>query len=232
MVGVRKLHYMIRDKLRQKEHKIGRDALFDLLRNNHLLSKMRRPYKKTTNSNHERAVFPNLLKGITVKHLKQVLVSDITYLVTQEGFCYLALVTDAYSRKIIGSQLSRRMKSELPLLAVKNACDSYDIPPGFIHHSDKGSQYCSKEYIRYLRSKGAQISMTGEDHCYDNALAERVNGILKTEFGLGEFLKDFKTALKLVKDSIDLYNGLRPHLSLNYRTPNAVFFGVEDVGVA
>lgn len=231
-MGVRKLHYMIYDKLRQNGLKISRDALFSLLRDNHLLSRLRRRFKKTTNSNHERETFPNLLKENVIKQPKQVLVSDITYLVTQEGFCYLALITDAYSRKIVGYELSRRMKSELALRALKNACSIHDLSPGFIHHSDRGSQYCSKEYISYLRSRGAQISMTGDDHCYDNALAERVNGILKTEFGLSEVLKDFKTAMRLVKDSIALYNSFRPHLSLNYRTPDAVFYGSYCADVA
>lgn len=216
---------MIQDTLKAKGYKIGRDQLYDLLRRNHRQAPKGRPYRSTTNSKHKLQVYPNLLPDITINHPNQVLVSDITYLVTQEGFCYLALTTDAFSRKIVGYNLSHRMKTELPLQALKNACDKFDVPPGFIHHSDKGSQYCSKEFTEYLTSKGATISMTGPNHCFDNALAERVNGILKTEFGLGEVIKDFKTALKLVKDSIDLYNSFRPHLSLKYKTPDAVYFG-------
>jgi len=223
-LGVRKIQFMLRDILKDKGYKIGRDQLYDLLRRNNGLTKKGRPYRSTTNSKHKLKIYPNLLPDITIDHPNQVLVSDITYLVTQEGFCYLALTTDAFSRKIVGYNLSHRMKTELPLQALKDVCDKFDIPPGFIHHSDKGSQYCSKEFTEFLTSKGASISMTGPNHCFDNALAERVNGILKTEFGLGKVIKDFKTALKLVKDSIELYNSLRPHLSLKYKTPDAVYF--------
>jgi len=215
-LGVRKLH-------RKMTTKIGRDALFHLLRDRGMLSRLRAVRIVTTNSKHARQVYPNLIKDVKVTAPNQVWVSDITYLSTLEGFCYLALVTDIFSRRIMGYHLSTSMDKSLPLEALKKAFLFAGKPQGLIHHSDKGSQYCSREYIEYLDSNGFSISMTGPNHCYDNAVAERVNGILKYEFELKLVQANPKAAKNLVANSVLLYNTYRPHLALAYKTPQAVY---------
>jgi putative transposase len=223
-VGGRKLQIMLKEKLAKSEVKVSRDHLFDLMRQHNLFSKLSTRYCRTTNSKHGRRVWPNLLKDLEITRPNQAWVSDITYILTTTDFCYLSLVTDVYSRRIVGYHLSRHMYTEDVMQAVINACNSVQPPEGLIHHSDKGSQYCSKKYSNFLKGKKIQISMTGPNHCYDNAIAERVNGILKLEFGLGSVIRDFATAQKLVVDSIALYNGERLHNSLGNVTPDSFYF--------
>jgi len=153
----------------------------------------------------------------------QVFVSDITYLQTQEGFCYLALVTDFFSRKIVGWDLSRSLSIESSQRALLQALSRVLDTAALIHHSDRGIQYCSQGYVDILTNKNVMISMTEENHCYENAVAERLNGILKDEFSLGQILASFKTAQKLTQEAIHSYNNERPHSSLFYKTPSQCY---------
>lgn len=214
-VGGRKVHKM----LSTRGFLAGRDKLFDLLRENHLLVKPLKNYRKTTNSFHRFRKYRNLIKDLNVSEPNQVFVSDITYLETMQGFSYLALITDLYSRKIVGWDLSQSLSIEGCQRALRSALRTVSEPAKLIHHSDRGLQYCSIGYVNILKSHNVQISMTEENHCYENAVAERLNGILKTEFLLGEKLRSFAHALQLTTEGIWTYNEERLHTSLNYQTP-------------
>jgi transposase InsO family protein len=222
-VGTRKLHHY----LLRKGVDIGRDRLFDLLRPRDLLVKPRRRYVRTTHSNHWYRTYRNLIKERTVQRPGEVVVGDITYLETREGFCYLSLLTDVYSRKIVGYHLSESLAVEGSLKALEMALKSIKNTNGLIHHSDRGVQYCCKAYTDRLTEAKARISMTEESHVYENAMAERVNGILKTEFLLGECLPCFSIAQKMVKEVIDIYNNERVHMSIDYMTPAEKFTAYE-----
>ena len=236
-IGVRKLHRMLSPRFQEKGIKIGRDALFNLLREEKLLVSKRRNHTRTTQSYHRFRTYKNLIRDLKITRPNQVFVSDITYIDTFEGFCYLALVTDVYSRKIVGYQLSQSLSIEFCLKALKQALKGVINPQMLIHHSDRGIQYCSHAYVKLLKKNKVQISMTEKDHVYENSIAERVNGILKHEFLLGERLSSFTVAKKLVQQSIRIYNEQRPHMSLDYSTPELkyaaswrcpVFFQVTD----
>lgn len=214
-VGTRKLQKM----LQASGFQIGRDKLFDILRKYKMLVKPKRNRRKTTNSRHRFRKYNNLIKEREVSRPNEVVVADITYLDTLDGFCYLVLITDLYSRKIVGWDLSRSLAVEGAQRALRRALRSVPNPETLIHHSDRGIQFCSHGYVDLLENHNADISMTEEDHVYENAVAERVNGILKTEFLLGEKLQSFEIAKELVAESIKIYNEERLHLSLNYQTP-------------
>jgi len=197
----------------------GRDWLFALLRRNGLLIKPLRSYTKTTYSKHWLKKYSNLIKDKQVSAPNQVWVSDITYIKTDEGFNYLSLVTDKFSRKIVGYDLSEDLKAEGTIRALEMAVKEESFQPGLIHHSDRGLQYCSHEYQRLLGSNEIRPSMTEQSDPYENALAERMNGILKTEFFLEGGFPNTQIALLAVQEAIETYNSIRPHLSLNLRTP-------------
>ena len=156
----------------------------------------------------------------------QVWVSDITYIRTVSGFCYLALITDMYSRKIVGYDISDSLELTGCLRALKLALRQARPAAGLVHHSDRGVQYCSNQYVNELKKRKIRISMTEENHCYENAIAERVNGILKDEFYLDQCFFDTRYAIKATKNAIYIYNNKRLHLSLGYKTPNMVFKNV------
>jgi len=198
---------------------IGRDRLFNLLREHGLLIYPERCYRRTTYSNHRFRTYNNLIKDLELTSSNQVFVSDITYIKTLNEFCYLSLVTDKYSRKIVGYHLSKSLAIEGTLKALRMAMKQVSSPEKLTHHSDRGIQYCSNAYVKYLKRKKVSISMTEKDHVYENALAERVNGILKQEFMLGKVQTSFKQAKKLVKEAVKTYNEKRLHMSLGYRTP-------------
>jgi len=221
MLGGRKLHHLLSKKFADSELAMGRDQLYNLLRERKLLVPQRRNYRRTTQSYHRFRVYTNLIRDLVIHRILQVVVADITYIHTLEGFCYLALLTDACSRKIVGYDLSRSLSIEGSLRALQMMLQQAKpaASVGLIHHSDRGIQYCSDAYVELLHQHGAQISMTEEQHVYENAKAERVNGILKTEFMLGQKLSSFAVAKELVDESIYIYNHERPHLSLNYQTP-------------
>jgi transposase InsO family protein len=216
-VGGKKLYKMLKEK--DIEMSKGRDALFDLLRDHDLLIKKKKRKAYTTDSYHHFYKHRNLIKELEIEKPEQVLVSDITYIDTMEGFCYLSLITDIYSRRIMGYYLSKSLSVEGCLSALRMAQKNLKNPKKVIHHSDRGIQYCCKKYIQQLERKGMLISMTEENHVYENALAERVNGILKDEFYLGEKIASYKVAKKLVTESIKTYNEERLHMSIGYLTP-------------
>ena len=220
-VGTRKLHHLLQDDLKRWDIKLGRDRLFDLLRQHHLLVYPRRQYRKTTHSKHWMRKSPNIYQQLTITEPEQAFVSDITYVESDEGVHYLSLVTDAGSRKIMGYHLSDDMKAESVSRALKEAISNRRTTKPLIHHSDRGLQYCSAHYREILESNGIASSMTDGYDCYQNALAERVNGILKNEFLIHKYRtrSDLETVLK---ESIEAYNTLRPHLSLGMKTPEEV----------
>lgn len=204
--------------------RIGRDRLLILLRENGLLSELHMKFVYTSDSRHDFPLYPNLLKGLQINAVNQAWVSDITYLRLPEGkFCYLFLVTDYYSRRIIGYALRTTLEADGAVDALQMALRFAKPAAGFIHHSDHGIQYCCGKYTALLLKNEAQISMTGENHCYDNAVAERVNGILKQEYGLGASLASFEAAKRLADDGIKIYNTERLHVSLGYKTPDNTY---------
>ena len=220
--GVRKLHFSISAELNQVGIDIGRDALWRLLQSNNLLVKRRKKYVRTTNSDHPFYRYSNLIKDITPVRPNQIWVSDITYISTHDGFLYLALITDAYSRKIVGYDISDSLEMIGAQRALKKAIKQRKGKTKTIHHSDHGIQYCAKKYIKTLKKSSIKISMGEIGNCYENAMAERVNGILKEEFGLDEKFKSKKQALKSVNQAILLYNTERRHIKLNYNTPEFI----------
>ena len=223
-LGGRKLHYQIRDSLALKDIKIGRDALFTLLRKHQMLIILKRKYVTTTMSKHWLRKYPNLIKGIEVNGKDQVWVSDITYIKTDEGNCYLNLITDVWSRKIVGYAIAENMEAKQMKQAFLMALKQRTLKEApLIHHSDRGLQYCSSEYTSIAHENNIQISMTENGDPYENALAERMNRTLKEEFGLGRILLSRNHAKLLVTEAVDLYNNYRPHLSLSMKTPQSVY---------
>lgn len=224
-IGTRKLHHLLRDTLAEQSIKLGRDALFALLRQHRMLVPPKRSYHKTTLSHHRFRRHPNLLKPgpeqIVPQGPEQVWVADITYLPTREESTYLSLVTDAYSRKIVGYHLDRHMQTAAVSRALKMALRQRMDRRQLIHHSDRGIQYCSAEYQALHAKHDLICSMTDGYDCYQNALAERVNGILKQEFLIWQ-PQNLEEARRMVEESIRIYNEKRPHLSLKYKTPDAV----------
>lgn len=221
--GTRKLHDRIAAPLKVLGTTIGRDKLFDTLREEHMLVTRKKRYQKTTYSKHEYAVAPNRIKELEITKPNQVLVCDITYVALNRGFAYLFLVTDAFSRKIVGSHLSRDLTHYSALLALDNALQGIKDPRGVIHHTDRGCQYCCHEFMAFLKLRGILSSMTDESHCYQNAIAERVNGILKDEFNVDATFSTFDLALVAVKKAVRIYNTKRTHWSLNLGTPEEVY---------
>lgn len=220
-VGGRKLYHLLKPTFEKSAIKLGRDGLFTYLRMHRLLIRRRKRYTQTTESKHWFRKYPNLYSSLSLTHPEQAFVSDITYVESREGVHYLSLVTDAYSRKIVAHELSRDLGAAHMTKALKKALRSCSSHEALIHHSDRGVQYCSSEYQKVLQDYGVTPSMTDGYDCYQNALAERVNGILKQEF-LGVTCNTFKELNKLIDQSIQAYNQIRPHLSLGMKTPEQV----------
>lgn len=220
-IGTRKLYYLLKPEFEKQGIKIGRDALFNYLKTEHLLIKPKKNYTKTTNSKHWLKKHPNLLREVTPERPEHILVSDITYLKSREKTHYLSLVTDAYSRKIVGYQLSDDISAENVVKAFNMAIKHRQYYKELIHHSDRGLQYCSSVYQNALKKHNVKSSMTDGYDCYQNALAERINGILKQEFLIYK-CNNGKQLNQLIKESIETYNNKRPHLSLNMKTPNFI----------
>jgi len=223
-VGTRKLLFALNTSFFQENIKVGRDRLFDILRQHDMLVKRKRATCKTTDSYHRFHKYNNLVKDMTVTAPNQIWAADITYIRTLNGFCYLALITDMYSRKIVGFDLSDTLELTGCLRALKRARRSARPAAGLVHHSDRGIQYCSNQYVYELKKYKIKISMTEENHCYENAMAERVNGILKDEFYLDQVFFSTEHAMMAAKNAIKIYNSKRLHLSLDYKTPNMVFY--------
>lgn len=222
-IGTRKLLETLHITFNLMGLKVGRDELFRILRKYDMLVRRKKSGCKTTDSYHRFHKYSNLIKELEITRINQVWVSDITYIRTYKGFCYLALITDVYSRKIVGYDISDSLELAGCLRALQKALASAQPAVGLIHHSDRGIQYCSNQYVKTLKSNGVKISMTEENHCYENAIAERLNGILKDEFYLDQSFSELKEAKWATKNAIRIYNNKRLHLSLGYRTPQSVF---------
>lgn len=218
-LGTRKLYHLLKEDFRTHHLKVGRDQLFRILRVNHLLVHPRKSYHKTTNSKHWLRKHKNLIQNMSIDHPEQVWVADITYIPTKEGHNYLSLITDAYSRKIMGFHLAEDLKTDGPLKALKMALRNRLFNGSIIHHSDRGLQYCSYEYQKLLAENLMSSSMTESYDPYQNAIAERINGILKDEFNLQQGFREHSIAGKVIKESIEIYNTERPHFSCELLTP-------------
>jgi len=218
--GGRKLHYMLKSELSSLGIKLGRDGLFRFLREEHLLIKRRRKYLKTTNSKHWMRKYPNKIKELDITRPEQVWIADITYLKANSKHYYLHLITDAYSKKIVGFELADNMYSTTTTRALRRAVKKRMYDSSLIHHSDRGLQYCSQEYTSVLKENNIEISMTEQSDPYENAVAERVNGILKYEFGLDNVFENKELMEQQVYEAIALYNHVRPHYFMSYLTPN------------
>ena len=221
--GVRKLKVSLDDEFTKANLKGGRDTLFNILRKHQMLTLRKKYSARTTNSHHRFYKYNNIIKDIDVTKPSQVWVSDITYIKTVKGFCYLALITDMHSRKIVGYDLSDSLELKGCVRALNKAIYQAKNIKHLIHHSDRGIQYCSNVYTQILKRNKIDISMTEENHCYENAMAERVNGILKDEFYLDQTFDNVAHAKRATKNAINLYNEIRLHLSLDYKTPNMVY---------
>lgn len=220
-LGTRKLYFLLEGTFKQRQLKVGRDKLFSFLKDEHMLIKPRKSHTKTTMSKHWLYKHPNRIKEKTFDQPEQLWVSDITYIKTREGNSYLSLVTDAVSRKIMGYHLSRDLRTESVIKALRMATGNRIFNGSLIHHSDRGLQYCAGDYQLLLLKHNIKTSMTDGHDCYQNALAERVNGILKAEFLIRTY-NNIDQAAKVIEQSIYIYNHKRPHLSLGYKTPDQV----------
>ena len=217
-IGVRKLYFLLSDKLRAL--KTGRDKFFAILKANHLLIQPKRSYHITTNSHHRFRKHKNLILNMDIDRPEQVWVSDITYIGKREKPCYLSLITDAYSKKIVGYYVADNLSAQSSLMALKMAIKSRrnKILP-LIHHSDRGLQYCADEYQKTLRKNNIQCSMTNNGDPYENAVAERINGILKQEFLVDSYHRDISMMKTVIQETVEIYNNQRPHYSNFMLTP-------------
>lgn len=218
-LGGRKLLHLLNKDFEEAGIQIGRDRFFELLAEADLLVEPKPGLPRTTNSRHSLPVFGNILAGKVLYAPNEAWVSDLTYIRTDEGFLYAALITDAYSRKIVGAHIGDSLEAEGCLMALDLALRALPAGKHPIHHSDRGCQYCCHEYVDRLRAGGLPISMTQVMHCYENAQAERVNGILKQEYELDRKFRTKTQARKSFEQAVWLYNHRRPHLGLNFQFP-------------
>ena len=224
-IGARKLLLVLHDDFAAHHISMGRDRFLELLRKHELLVERTRRYVRTTDSNHPFKKWSDLIKGLEVSATEQLWVSDITYLRTEGGFIYLSLITDAFSHKIVGYHLSQHLKAQGCIIALNKAIATLKGTAEqrtLMHHSDRGVQYCCDAYVQTLQHHHIAISMTQSGSPYDNAIAERVNGILKTELMLEQTFTSYSAAVPVVHQAIDAYNRLRPHMSCGNLTPEQV----------
>jgi transposase InsO family protein len=222
-MGGRKLYGLLSPFMREHRIKMGRDALFDLLSAHFLLVSKKRKQVRTTQSFHWLRKYPNLIKALVPTRANQLWVSDITYWKIEAGFVYISFITDAYSRKVVGYHVAQTMEAVETAEALKMALKEIKlIPPNLIHHSDRGLQYCSGVYVNLLQDKGIHISMTENGDPLENAIAERLNGILKGEYLEDLSVKNIDEAKVALSESVWLYNQERPHLSIGMLTPQTV----------
>lgn len=221
-LGGRKLLHVLGAEFGQAGVSIGRDRFFALLGRFDLLIPRKRRAARTTDSRHGFAVYPNLAQSLALSAAHQLLVSDITYIRTLEGFMYLCLVMDAFSRTIVGFDCSDSLEMQGALCALSMAVKQLPAGAQAMHHSDRGVQYCCRAYIDALKQSQMAISMTEANHCYENSQAERLNGTLKQEYGLGETFATKAPVRGAVSEAVMLYNHYRPHQALDYRVPMQV----------
>jgi transposase InsO family protein len=221
-LGGRKLLRLLRADLHEAQVSVGRDRFFEVLAEHDLLVARKPKRVHTTNSRHNLPVFRNLLPDREPTGPNQVWVSDLTYIRTDEGFMYAAVIMDKFSRKIVGAHIGDSLEAQGCIEALEMALADLPANRFPIHHSDRGCQYCCHEYVRRLRDRGLSISMTEQNHCYENAQAERVIGILKQEYELDATFRTKRQAIRSFAQAVELYNHHRPHLSLNYAVPQQV----------
>lgn len=221
-LGGRKLRHLLQKDLAEAGVSVGRDRFFELLAEHDLLVARKPGAPHTTNSRHSLPVFHNLLAAATLQAPNEAWVSDLTYIRTDEGFLYAALITDAFSRKIVGAHIGDSLEAEGCLRALDQALRELPVGKHPLHHSDRGCQYCCHEYVERLQARQLPISMTEIQHCYENALAERVNGILKQEYEMDQKFRTKAQAIAAFKQAVWIYNNRRPHYSLGYRFPAVV----------
>ena len=221
-IGGRKLYKMLKPELEEAGVQIGRDRLFQVLREHGLLVQRLPKAPRTTDSRHCLPVCRNLIRELEPTSPNQIWVSDITYVRLESSFVYLSLITDLHSRKIVGHYCSDSLESLGCVEALDRALADLPANRYPIHHSDRGCQYCCHEYIDRLIARGLPVSMTEDNHCYENATAERVNGILKQEYGLHMTFRNIEQARRAIAQAVCMYNNRRPHMSLQYRTPAEV----------
>lgn len=223
-MGTRKLYEMLQPFMQEQAIKMGRDTLFNLLSANHLLVRKRKRRIKTTNSYHWLRKYPNLIRGFTPSAINELWVSDITYWKWSDTPVYISFITDAYSHKIVGYQLADTMEAIESVQALQMALSALgsERPLNLIHHSDRGIQYCSQAYIKLLKETGIQISMTENGDPLENAIAERINGIIKDEYLDNYQVNSLAEAKELLAVVINLYNNERPHMSISNFTPNYI----------
>jgi putative transposase len=221
-LGGRKLRVLLAGRLAEMGVRLGRDRFFALLRARDLLVPPLRRRARTTDSAHAFRTWPNLVRHVVPAQPHQVWVGDLTYVRTEEGFLYLSLLTDGFSRKIVGHHASDTLEAEGCLKTLKMALGQLPEAATPIHHSDRGIQYCCRDYVELASKRAIAISMTEENHCYENGKAERVNGILKVEYMLGSTFRTKALALRAIDEAIALYNERRPHQALGYRVPSHV----------
>lgn len=220
-LGGKKLQIYINERLEKDNMRIGRDKLYSIMRENGLLVKRRKRRSQTTNSNHFLKRYPNLIKELKINGPEEVWVSDITYIRVGSGFNYLSLITDAYSRKLVGYSLQDNLSAQGPEEALMMALASREyFDKKLIHHSDQGAQYCSYDYISMLKANGVGISMSKKASPQENAIAERINGILKDEYKLNKVFSSNQQAQKSVEEAIKSYNEKRIHMSIEMQTPS------------
>ena len=231
-LGGRKLFFKLEAFMDEHNIKMGRDAFFDLLRDNKLLIKQRKRHHVTTNSNHWMKKYPNLIKDIEPLGPNHVWVSDITYWKTKGGHYYISFITDAYSRKIVGYHVADTMEAIESATALKMAIKTLKTnAEGLIHHSDRGSQYCSSMYVNILKKEGIKISMTENGDPLENAIAERMNGIIKGEYLFDYLIKTLLNAKEVLKSVVKLYNEDRPHSSIGNAVPSQVHSNDTDIEI-
>lgn len=225
-IGGRKLYELLQPFLLEHQIKMGRDRLFNVLSSNYLLVRRRKKQTITTNSFHRFKKYPNLIREFIPESSNQLWVSDITYWKIGNSFVYISFITDAYSRKIVGYNLAESLYTSETIKALEMALSSLSIQSknkfNLIHHSDRGTQYCSNEYVKLLNDSGIEISMTENGDPLENAIAERVNGIIKEEYLNDYNIDNIKEAKELLNVVVRLYNEERPHMSIGYLTPNQV----------
>jgi transposase InsO family protein len=218
-LGTRKLYHLLREDFNREGIAVGRDKLFTLLRQDNLLVGKRKRFTKTTHSHHWMRKHPDMVKDMVVKRPEQLWVADITYVAIETGYAYLHLITDAYSKQIMGYFVSTDLCASSTIKALTMSLENRKYQGELVHHSDRGLQYCSSGYVKILTDNNISISMTQSGSPYDNAIAERVNGILKDEFGLDQVFKTIDQLKKQTSESIKIYNEQRPHLSNQMLTP-------------
>lgn len=224
-MGGRKLYELLQPFLLEHQIKMGRDRLFDILSANYLLVRRRKKQTITTNSFHRFKKYPNLIRDFTPSSPNQLWVSDITYWRINDGFLYISFITDAYSKKIVGYHLGDSLQTSETIQALEMAISNNlnkEKELELTHHSDRGTQYCSNEYVKLLENNNVGISMTENGDPLENAIAERVNGIIKEEYLNDYQVDNLEEAKELLKAVIELYNNERPHMSIGNLTPNHV----------